>query len=38
MFAGSSGSKPSSGTGRSPNVSSVIRVLAFGAMQLTVTP
>ena len=38
MFAGSSGSKPSSGLASSPKVSSVIRVRAFGAMQLTVTP
>src|SRR5581483_1832251 len=37
MFAGSSGSKPSVGALTS-NVSSVIRVRAFGARQLTVTP
>ena len=36
-FAGSSGSKPSGGASIW-NVSSVIRVRAFGARQLTVTP
>ena len=39
MFEGSSGSNtPSSGFGSSPKVTSVMRVRAFGAMQLTVTP
>jgi len=39
LFAGCIVSKPSSGAAnRSPSRSSVIRVRAFGATQLTVTP
>jgi hypothetical protein len=38
LFAGSAGSNPSSGAGISPNAASVIRVRAFGAIALTVTP
>jgi len=38
MLPASNASKPSSGAAMSPNASSVIRVRAFGAMQLTVTP
>jgi len=37
MFDGSSGSKPSGGAAMS-NVSSVMRVRAFGARQFTVAP
>jgi hypothetical protein len=38
LLAGSGGSNPSSGADISPNAASVIRVRAFGASALTVTP